>query len=266
MIENRTCNALICQRARDLLHMQGWPEHTDVVQLNPRWPSWLGICVRLDAADLMALLPRLCNQLERPDHRHDVCRAIEKLAGTKAEMVLYQSGHATPPTVPGDNTEINFPFALEWLTKEEIQTVLEVVTLSVRKVCQHMFDDAKRIQAALTPQQSPCLFARGTRRFRIVAEEGDEENWLDESDPNEVRRVLDAIINHGARYCAVRLVITDATLDYITGYSLMTDVLRFPGDPSRRWLDRDVLREVCTMTRQEIKSLMDSYSNFTKRG
>lgn len=266
MSENATRDALICQRARDLLYAQGWPAHTDVVQLAALWPCWLGVCVRLDAADLEALLPRLCNQLERPDHCHDVHRAIEKLAGTKAEMVIYQSGYAMPPTVPGDNTEINFPFALEWLTKEEIQSVLEVVTLSVRKVCQHIFDDAKRIQAALTPQQHPCLFARGTRRFRIVAEEGDEENWLDESDPNEVRRVLDAIINHGARYGAVRLVITDATLDYITGYSLMTDVLRFPSDPPRRWLERDVLREVCTMTRQEIKSLMDSYSNFAKKG
>lgn len=265
MSENTTCNALICQRARDLLHMQGWPEHTDVVQLNPRWPSWLGICVRLDAADLVTLVPRLCNQLERPDHRHDVCSAIEKLAGTKAEMVLYQSGHATPPTVPGDNTEINFPFALEWLTKEEIRTVLEVVTLSVRKACRQMFDDAKRIQIALIPQQNPLLFSRRTRHFKLVVEESDEDNWLDESNPDEVRRVLDAIINQGARFGAVRLVVINDTLELITGYSVMTDVLRLPGDPPRRWFDRDVLRDVCYAARQEVLSVMNTYSTFTKK-
>jgi len=179
MNENSTCNALICQHARDLLHNHGWPAHTDVVQLSSEWPCWLGICARLDAVELTTLLPRLCELLGWQEDAQTVYRAIEKLAGTKAKMLIYQSVHGLPPVIPGDHMEISIPFALEWLTEEEIRSLREVVSLSLRHICRQMYDGAKRIQAAMTPQQSPCLFARGTRRFRIVAEESDEENWLD---------------------------------------------------------------------------------------
>lgn len=36
---NKTLNALVCRHARNLLLAQGWPEETDIEQLNPHYPG-----------------------------------------------------------------------------------------------------------------------------------------------------------------------------------------------------------------------------------
>lgn len=42
---NKTLNALVCHHARNLLLAQGWPEETDIEQLNPHYPGWISIYV-----------------------------------------------------------------------------------------------------------------------------------------------------------------------------------------------------------------------------
>ncbi|EMS3447897.1 hypothetical protein WJT06_005162, partial [Escherichia coli] len=49
---NKTLNALVCRHARNLLLAQGWPEETDIEQLNPHYPGWISIYVRLDVSRL----------------------------------------------------------------------------------------------------------------------------------------------------------------------------------------------------------------------
>ena len=53
---NKTLNALVCHHARNLLLAQGWPEETDIEQLNPHYPGWISIYVRLDVSRLATLL------------------------------------------------------------------------------------------------------------------------------------------------------------------------------------------------------------------
>ncbi len=81
---NKTLNALVCHHARNLLLAQGWPEETDIEQLNPHYPGWISIYVRLDVSRLATLLIS----------RHDgvlppvLASAMQKLTGTVAELVL----------------------------------------------------------------------------------------------------------------------------------------------------------------------------------
>lgn len=90
------------------------------------------------------------------------------------------------------------------------------------------------------------------RRFgdwRILADEYDHENWLDEDDAEQVDAVLDAVLVRGARFCPVLLTVVNEREEDIKAAGVITDVLRFPGDPARRWLDRRVLREVMSEAR-----------------
>ncbi|ECJ5897040.1 hypothetical protein NAZ21_005223, partial [Salmonella enterica] len=52
-----------------------------------------------------------------------------------------------------------------------------------------------------------------------------------------------------ARFCPVLLTLVNEQEEDIEGCGVMTDILRFPGDPCRRWLDRRVLREVVNEAR-----------------
>lgn len=61
MQETTTLNALVMRRARDLIADYGWPDHTDVDQRDlVNKPGWISIYVRLDAANIVHLLPLLC--------------------------------------------------------------------------------------------------------------------------------------------------------------------------------------------------------------
>ncbi|HGY7566470.1 TPA: hypothetical protein ACNTRM_005210, partial [Escherichia coli] len=106
---NKTLNALVCHHARNLLLAQGWPEETDIEQLNPHYPGWISIYVRLDVSRLATLLIS----------RHDgvlppvLASAMQKLTGTVAELVLSGSQWQALPVLPADGTQVFFPYAGE---------------------------------------------------------------------------------------------------------------------------------------------------------
>ena len=74
----------VVNQARNLLLAQGWPEETDIEQLNPHYPGWISIYVRLDVSRLATLIIS----------RHDgvlppaLASAVQKMTGTGAEVVL----------------------------------------------------------------------------------------------------------------------------------------------------------------------------------
>ena len=82
-----------------------------------------------------------------------------------------------------------------------------------------------------------------TRRFRLVVKESDYPCWLDEDDEN-LPVVLDAILNRGARFSSVEMYLVSECVEHILASGLVCDVLRIPDEPSRRWFDREILREV----------------------
>lgn len=85
MQENTTLNALIMRRARDLISAYGWPEHIHIDHHDPvNRPGWVNLCARLDANDLIALIPTL--------HKGAVCtelqQVMKKISGTTAQIIL----------------------------------------------------------------------------------------------------------------------------------------------------------------------------------
>ncbi|MCZ9103187.1 hypothetical protein OM324_21205 [Escherichia albertii] len=252
MNENTTLNALICRHARNLLLAQGWPEETDVDQLNPNYPGWISIYVRLDAPRLATLII----------NRHDgvlppvLASAIRKMTGTGAELVLSGSQWQSLPVLPADGTQVSFPYAGEWLAEDEIRAVLAAVRDAVRSVSCLVAEDTRRIRAALTTT-GQMLLTRQTRRFRLVVKESDHPCWLDEDDDN-LPVVLDAILNRGARFSSVEMYLVSDCIEHILASGLARNVLRIPDEPPRRWFDRGVLREVVRESRAEIRSMADA--------
>ena len=114
MQEITTLTALVMRRARDLIADYGWPDHTDVDQRDPvNKPGWISIYVRLDAANIVHLLPLLCTG----DVPAELQSAMTKIAGTPAQIILSGSRYADAPQLPEDGTQIAFPWAGEWLTE-----------------------------------------------------------------------------------------------------------------------------------------------------
>lgn len=120
-----------------------------------------------------------------------------------------------------------------------------------------MLNDSRLIRQALTPLVMPRIFERQTRHFRVVVDESDDENWLGTDEPDEVKRVLDAILNQGARYCAIRVTIVHELTETIVAWTPMADVLRMPGEPPRRWFERDGLRDAVRLARQELRGILN---------
>lgn len=172
-----------------------------------------------------------------------------------AELVLSGSQWQALPVLPADGTQVFFPYAGEWLTEEEIRAVLDAVRNAVRSICYQVADDARRIRAALTTT-GQTLLTRQTRRFRLVVKESDYPCWLDEDDEN-LPVVLDAILNRGARFPLWKCT-WSVSVEHILASGLVCDVLRIPDEPSRRWFDRDILREVVLEARDEIRSMADA--------
>lgn len=249
---NETLNALIYRHARNLLLAQGWPEETDVDQRNPKYPGWISIYVRLDAPRLATLLINRHGGVLPPL----LASAIQKLTGTGAELVLSGSQWQSLPVLPADGTQVSFPYAGEWLTEDEIRAVLDAVRDAVCSVSCRVAEDARRIRAALTTT-GQTLLTRQTRRFRLVVKESDYPCWLDEDDEN-LPVVLDAILNRGARFSSVEMYLVSECVEHILSSGLVCDVLRIPDEPSRRWFDRDILREVVLEARDEIRSVADA--------
>ncbi|MDZ0184947.1 hypothetical protein M3J08_24025, partial [Klebsiella quasipneumoniae] len=58
-----------------------------------------------------------------------------------------------------------------------------------------------------------------------------------------------AVLVRGASFCPILLTVVNERREEIEAAGVITDMLRFPGDPARRWLDRRVLREVVSEAR-----------------
>lgn len=116
-------------------------------------------------------------------------------------------------------------------------------------ICEIVRQDARRIAAALAPSGEPRLMEKQIGNWRLLADEYDHENWLNADDGDELDKVLDAVLVRNARFCPVLLTLVNEQEEGIEGCGVITDCLRFPGDPSRRWLDRRVLREVVNEAR-----------------
>lgn len=255
MQEITTLNALVMRRARDLIADYGWPDHTDVDQRDPEdKPGWISIYVRLDAANIVRLLPLLCTG----EVSAELHSAVTKIAGTTAQIILSGSRYADLPQFPEDGTQIAFPWAGEWLTEPEIQAVTDCLSRAVRDVSRQVWQDARRIKTALTTR-GETLFYRQTRHFRVVVKENDMPCWLDDDDDN-LPVVLDAILNKGAHYSCVEFFVISDRVDQILACGQMHDVLRIPGDPPRRWLDLTLLHEVMAEARAEIRLIRNALS------
>ena len=62
----------------------------------------------------------------------------------------------------------------------------------------------------------------------------------------------------GARFSSVEMYLVSDCIEHILSSGLACDVLRIPDEPSRRWFDRGVLREVVREARAEIRSMADA--------
>lgn len=183
---------------------------------------------------------------------------MTKITGTPAQIILSGSRYADDPQLPEDGTRITFPWAGEWLTEPEIQAVTDCLSRAVRDISRQVWEDARRIKAALITR-GETLFYRQTRNFRLVVKENDMPCWLDDDDDN-LPVVLDAILNKGARYSAVEFFVISDKVDQILACGLMCDVLRIPGEPPRRWMDLTLLHEVMAEARAEISLVCNALS------
>lgn len=263
MSHENTFEALVLRRGNDLLASQGWPESADVEMAGR--PGWVNVYARFNGDELAAFLLRLTGSKDVPVlQQHLLNSAALKLHGTDAVMVVY-ADRDTEPMQPGANTRINFPYAGEWLKDTEISVVLANVTRVVNSVCRQVLGDSRIIRAAITPGQQTRVLTRSTRNFRLVVDECDEENWLGSGEPEDVKRVLDAVLNDSARYCALRVVMIHELTENIVSYCTMHDVLRRPGEPVRRWLQRDLLRDVVRIAREEVLSILNAHRSFDNK-
>lgn len=131
----------------------------------------------------------------------------------------------------------------------EYADLLAFLKESADRVCEIVRQDARRIAAALAPSGESRLMEKRIGNWRLVADEYDHDNWLDEEDGDGLDKVLDAVLVRNARFCPVLLTLVNEQEEDIEGCAVMTDILRFPGEPVRRWLDRRVLRDVVNEAR-----------------
>lgn len=244
-MKNATLNALILRHGDNLLRRSGWPENVSVTPVAPgEMPGWLSVCGVLSAAELLTLTRHLCQPLTYGKAQL-LTASAQRLAGTPVRLHLYPEQAYPRPEALSDCTQIRLPYAREWLTEGECADLLAFLKGSADRVCEIVRRDARRIAAALVPSDRPRLMARHFGEWRLLADEYEHENWLDESDTDR----LDAILVRDARFCPVLLTLVNEREEDIGGAGVITDMLRYPGDPPRRWLDRRVLREVTAEAR-----------------
>ncbi|EBT2496085.1 hypothetical protein CJE50_14005 [Salmonella enterica] len=248
-MRNNTLSALIMRHGDNLLRRSGWPETVGVTQVAPGVvPGWLAVCGVLSAAEILTLVTHLCQSLNY-GRAQLLTASAQRLAGTPVRLHLYPVQAYPHPATVRECTEIRLPYAQEWLTADEYADLLAFLKASADRVCEIARQDARRIAAALAPSGEPRLMERQIGNWRLVADEYDHDNWLDEEDGDGLDKVLDAVLVRNARFCPVLLTLVNEQEEDIEGCGVMTDILRFPGAPCHRWLDRRVLREVVNEAR-----------------
>ncbi|EBL8264182.1 hypothetical protein DLA27_22680 [Salmonella enterica] len=248
-MRNNTLSALIVHHGDSLLHRSGWPETVGVTQVAPGVvPGWLVVCGVLSADEILTLVTHLCRSLNY-GRAQLLTASAQRLAGTPVRLHLYPVQVYPHPATVRECTEIRLPYAQEWLTIDECADLLALLKDSTDRVCEIVRQDARRIAAALAPSGEPRLMEKQIGNWRLLADEYDHENWLDADDGDELDKVLDAVLVRNARFCPVLLTLVNEQEEGIEGCGVITDCLRLPGDPSRRWLDRRVLRELVNEAR-----------------
>ncbi|EAN9728920.1 hypothetical protein FKH18_26090 [Salmonella enterica] len=248
-MRNNTLSTLIVRHGDNLLRRSGWPETVGVTQVAPGVvPGWLAVCGVLSTDEILALTTHLCQSLNY-GRAQLLTASAQRLAGTPARLHLYPVQAYPHPATVRECTEIRLPYAQEWLTADEYADLLAFLKESVDRVCEIARQDARRIAAALAPSGVPRLMEKQIGNWRLVADEYDHDNWLDEEDGDGLDKVLDAVLVRNARFCPVLLTLVNEQEEDIEGCAVMTDILRFPGEPVRRWLDRRVLRDVVNEAR-----------------
>ncbi|HDJ2742977.1 TPA: hypothetical protein PP068_003389 [Salmonella bongori] len=135
------------------------------------------------------------------------------------------------------------------LTAAECDDLLAFLKDFIDRICDIVRQDAQRIAAALVPSAAPRLMEKRFGDWRLVADEYGHDNWLDSEDGERLDQVLDGILVRDARFCPVLLTLVNESREEIEAAGGVTDLLRFPGEPVRRWFDRRVLRDVMNEVR-----------------
>ncbi|EHG8285196.1 hypothetical protein J5259_005390 [Klebsiella oxytoca] len=248
-MRNDTLNALILRHGDRMLKDTGWPPCVDMMQIAPEtMPGWSVATGSLDAAHILALVTHLCQPLTY-GRAGLLTASARRLAGTPARLYLYPAKGFMPPEKLADVQTLHLPYAQEWLTAAECDDLLAFLKASLTQIAEIVRLDAHRLAAALKPSVTPRLMDRRFGDWRVLADEYEHENWLDENDTDVLDAVLDAVLVRGASFCPILLTVVNERREEIEAAGVITDMLRFPGDPARRWLDRRVLREVVSEAR-----------------
>ncbi|HEC2122631.1 hypothetical protein CF038_25240 [Klebsiella michiganensis] len=243
-MKNETLNALILRHGDRLLRQSGWPDSIDMAPVAPETvPGWLAACGSLSGAEILTLTMHLSQPLTYG--RAELLKAsARRLAGTPARLHLYPVQGFPHPEQLTECQKIHLPYAQEWLTAAECTDLLAFLKASLDQITEIVRRDSRRLAVALKPSAIPRLMERRIGDWRLLADEYDHDNWLDENETMTLDHVLDAILVRSARFCPILLTLVNEREENIEGAGVITDMLRFPGDPVRRWLDRRVLQDV----------------------
>ena len=248
-MRNDTFNALILRLGDRMLRQAGWPDVIDMAPVAPETvPGWLVACGSLSGAEILTLTEQLCQPLTY-GRAALLLASARRLTGTPARLHLFPVQAYPHPERLADCQVIRLPYAQEWLTAAECDDLLAFLKASLTQITEIVRLDAHRLAAALKPSVTPRLMDRRFGDWRVLADEYEHENWLDENDTDELDAVLDAVLVRGASFCPILLTVVNERREEIEAAGVITDMLRFPGDPARRWLDRRVLREVVSEAR-----------------
>ena len=244
MMKKETLNTLILRHGDRMLRQAGWPDTVDMAPVAPETvPGWLAACGSLSGVEILTLTEQLCQPLTY-GRAALLLASARRLAGTPARLHLFPVQAYPHPERLADCQVIRLPYAQEWLTAAECDDLLAFLKASLTQITEIVRRDTKRIAAALVPSAVPRLMDRRFGDWRLLADEYDHENWLDAGETDRLDQVLDAILVRSARFCPVLLTLVNEREENMEGAGVITDLLRFPGDPVRRWLDRRVLRDV----------------------
>lgn len=248
-MKNETLNALILRHGDRLLRQAGWPAPTEMMQVAPETvPGWVAACGSLSSAEILVLTEHLCQPLTY-GRAELLTASARRLSGTPARLHLFPAQAYLHPERLADCQVIRLPYAQEWLTAAECDDLLAFLKVSLDQIAEIVRLDAKRIAAALVPSAVPRLMEKRFGHWRLVADEYGYDNGLDSDDGELLDKVLDAVLVRNARFCPVLLTLVNECREEIEAAGVMTDLLRFPGEPVRRWFDRRVLRDVLNEVR-----------------
>ena len=244
MMKNETLNALILRHGDRMLRQAGWPDAVDMAPVAPETvPGWLAACGSLSGVEILTLTELLCQPLTY-GRAALLLASARRLAGTPARLHLFPVQAHPHPERLADCQVIRLPYAQEWLTAAECVDLLAFLKASLTQISEIVHRDTKRIAAALKPSVTPRLMDRRIGDWRLLADEYDHDNWLDEDETDRLDKVLDAILIRDARFCPVLLTLVNEREETIRSAGVITDQLRFTDTPVRRWFDRRVLREM----------------------